>query len=225
MLVPVSETFSAAVELVCTNQTPPAILQAQATWFDGASYKVTLRDAASAPPQVGERVILDFGENESPRVLAIVTERDGGDMNLTIKRSQPRDKREFPRMHGGIQLRYTVVQDVGAADAWVSRGESAPTIEWFTPDPFMDFSASGLKFDDAPNCADNDLLLVHLEVPTAEGSWRGVARVVRVSEILPEDREEGNAATHHVAVEFQTLPAEAIEALMTFTLHLQGALL
>jgi len=225
MLVPVSETFSTPVELVCTNQTPPAILQAHATWFDGASYKVTLKDTASGPPTVGERVILDFGENESPRVLAVVTEREGGDLSLSIKRSQPRDKREFPRMHGGIKLRYAVAPDAGATDAWAKSGVSPEGTEWFTPDPFMDFSASGLKFDDAPNCKDNDLLLAHIEVPTAEGSWRGVARVVRVSEILPEEREVGSAATHHVAVDFQTLPAEAIEALMTFTLHLQGALL
>lgn len=227
MLVPVSESFSARVELVCTNQTPPAILQAVANWFDGETYRVALDTPESPSPSVGERVILDFGENEFPRVLAVVTERDGAALRLSVKRSQPRDKREFPRMHGGIKVRYTAISpgDESAADAWYRRGEAPDGVDWGAPDPFMDFSASGLKFEDIPRCVEDDLLLLELEVPTAEGRWRGVARVVRVSPIAPEDREAGSSATHHIAVEFQSLPAEAIEALMTFTLHLQGALL
>ena len=224
MLVPVSESFSARVELVCTHQTPPAILQAVATWFDGETYRVTLDTPESPSPALGDRVILDFGENESPRILAVVTERSGGALTLSIRRSQPRDKREFPRMHGGITLRYTTASP-GDAAAWYQRGEAPAGATWGTPDPFMDFSASGLKFEDTARCEAGDLLLLELEVPTAEGRWRGVARAVRVSPIDPEDIELSAPATHHIAVEFQQLPAEAIEALMTFTLHLQGVLL
>jgi hypothetical protein len=224
----VSESLSIAVELIYTNRTPPAILPATVTWFDGMRYKVTLGEGVDAPA-MGDRLILDFGQNESPRVLAAVTELDGAAVTLSIRRSQPRDKREFPRMQGGIQLRYTTLSppDAAAEAAWADRGEAPEGAQWRVPDPFMDFSASGLKFDDAPVCADGDRLLMELEVPTAEGRWRGVARVVRVSPIPEDEREEGADAesTHYIAVEFTQLPAEAIEALMHFTLHLQGSLL
>jgi hypothetical protein len=113
------------------------------------------------------------------------------------------------------------------------RGEDGPAREgeWWEPDPFMDFSGSGLKFEDRLHCEAGDLVLLELSIPPAETLWRATARVVRVEPIEREGVEDADPATgdreptHRVAIEFIDLPQEAAEALAAFTLKIQGALL
>jgi hypothetical protein len=95
----------------------------------------------------------------------------------------------------------------------------------------MDFSGSGLKFEDQERCAAGDTLLLELSVPPSDVWFRATAVVVRLLPIPPEEREmtergdDGPAPTHQVAVHFTNLPAEAVEALMEFTLRVQDALI
>jgi hypothetical protein len=55
--------------------------------------------------------------------------------------------------------------------------------------------------------------------------------VVRLFPIPPEENEaaerdpEVPASTHQIAVHFEALPSEAVEALMAFTLRVQDALI
>ncbi len=228
MLLPIGEPVDVPVELICTTQVPPLIVRATATLFDGSRYTVILQDEGRAL-EVGSRVILEFRGSESPRVLALVASIDQRTLVLDVQQSRPRDKREFPRMYGGVELRYSVVspEDTAAIDAW-SQGISQVGDDWFHPDPFMDFSASGLKFDDEETCKSGDILLMDLRIPTSNESFRGVARVVRLFTIEEDDDPtlgDDRTGTHAIAVEFVTLPTSAVEALMQFTLRLQGAIL
>jgi hypothetical protein len=138
-------------------------------------------------------------------------------------------------MYGGIHIRYRVLaadRAEATATAWVS-GEAAAASEgdWREPDPFMDFSGTGLRFEDQLHCKINDLLLMELALPASEERWRATARVLRVDPIRPEDiegRDEGKpevAPTHQIAVEFESLPAGATEALTAFGMRIQDALL
>jgi hypothetical protein len=95
----------------------------------------------------------------------------------------------------------------------------------------MDFSGTGLRFEDQLHCRTNDLLLIELALPSSEDRWHATARVVRVDPIGPEDPEGGDVEerkrdpTHQIAVQFVDLPTEATEALTTFAISIQDALL
>ncbi len=228
MLLPIGEPVDVPVELICTTRVPPLILRATTTLFDGTRYRVRLDDEGDAL-ELGARVILEFGRSDSPRVLALVAEVDGSNLLLDVQQSRPRDKREFPRMYGGVELRYAVVapQDTVAIDGW-RNGTVQVGDDWHHPDPFMDFSASGLKFDDEETCKADDILLMDMSIPPSDESFRGVARVVRLFTIEEDDDPtlgEDRTGTHAIAVEFVHLPTAAVEALMQFTLRLQGAIL
>jgi len=234
MLVPVDQDIALSIDLICTTQVPPTIIRGVVKRFDGELYTVQIQDDP-AGLDIDARVILDFGADESPRMLTEVRSREGDTLYLAVRRSQARDKREFPRMQGGIHLRYAALGPAGDAptgrsDArgWVDRGAPPEGAAWAAPDPFMDFSASGLKFDDRPACVAGDLLLMELGVPSRDERWRGLARVVRLFPVPPDQRErpdDPQGPTHQVAVEFLEIAPEATEALMEFTLQLQSALL
>ncbi len=94
---------------------------------------------------------------------------DGCRLQVKTERVVDSDKREFPRLQGGLSVRYRVLADREAgrsSKAWLA-GEDLPPGdgEWREPDPFMDFSGSGLRFDDQLVCEEEDLLLVEMQVP------------------------------------------------------------
>ena len=147
-----------------------------------------------------------------------------------------RDKRAFPRLYGSVQLR-SRKQETSASETaihtWLEGGleEAGPT--WRKPDPFMNFSVTGLKFEDQETCADGDVLLLEFSVPTSPKTFRCRSRVARVAilEGAAEDTysgggvESGTPPTHSIAVEFLDMPHDGREALSEFTLLIQGVLL
>jgi hypothetical protein len=181
------------------------------------------------------RVVLEGGPDLEVRIKGRIAAIEGNRLRVETERVVPPDKRSFPRMYGGIRVRYRVLAE-GESDevgsAWIS-GEEAPKREgaWREPDPFMDFSGTGLRFEDQLHCRTKDLLLIELALPSSEDRWHATARVVRVDPIGPEDlagrdEEEGKRApTHQIAVQFVDLPTEATEALTTFAMSIQDALL
>ena len=100
----------------------------------------------------------------------------------------------------------------------------APEGEMFQPDPYMNFSMTGLLFEDQQRCSADDLLLLSLRLSKDPRVWRATARVVRVSPIPLADREEGNGATHRIAVTFADLPDGCRKALVDQTNRIHDSL-
>lgn len=197
-----------------------------------AASSLCVEPATELPATVGSRVAVrdaDDGDWMHGEVMSI----DDGRYLVRIDRVVPRDLREFPRMYGAIQLEYQPIP-AGSVDdlvaPWQEEGE-APTDVWLRPDPFMNFSASGLQFDVSPPPRAGDHLLMAFTVPTDDTRWRAIARVVRVAPIPPEEIETqpfadgASIPTHRIAVHFTHVPGGALRALMRFTERIQQTLL
>lgn len=122
------------------------------------------------------------------------------------------EQRQLPRAHGTLHLRYHRGDDIAA---WLAGGP--PQGQERTPDPTMNFSAGGVAFDDEPACEDGDTLLFELGIPDDPRRWRGAARVLRVSRIPIDERDDFFTATHRIAAQVLTLPEEGIDALQAYT--------
>jgi len=222
------ELLDVPVEVLFLAADPPLMARGRVTCRDAESCDVLL-EAHEHGFAEGMQVIVDAGEATDLRVVGSIAFVQENLLHVQSRTVVPRDKRIFPRTWGGIKLRYQVAQGEQVRP-WLDRGVAASTV-WYEPDPWMDFSGSGLKFEDLERCAPDDTLLLDLSIPPRDVRYRASARVVRLLPIPPEEqamieREEGQLLpTHQVAVQFLELPSEAIEALMDFTLRVQDALI
>jgi hypothetical protein len=177
---------------------------------------------ADAGLAAGDRVVLSFSGPDQGRISGtiqgITDVEDGQQIQIRCAASHDRDKRDFPRLCAGLPIRYRVAS-AEDAQAWLA-GSPAPTQGWFTPDPFMNFSVSGLRFDADRSVQADDLLTVDLAIADGGPRWRITARVIRI--FTPESEE---TATHSVAVSFAHLPEGANAALSELTLKIQDNLL
>jgi hypothetical protein len=222
------------VEIFCLSVTPPVIRKGLVSCHREGPCEVVL-DEAEPRLEPGMRVVLEGGPDRDIRIKGRVAGMEGQLLRVEAERVVPPDKRSFPRMYGGIHVRYRVMasgEDEEAAAAWVAGGEApGEQVEWREPDPFMDFSGTGLRFEDQLHCAADDRMLMELRLPSSEDVWRATARVVRVDPIRCDDLEKRNerkkepAPTHQIAVQFVDLPADATEALTAFAMRIQDALL
>lgn len=119
-----------------------------------------------------------------------------------------REQRAEPRAYGTLDLRYCVGTPERAAE-WLAGGPPGRPVR--TPDPTMSFSPAGLAFDDRLVCADGDVLFLDFAVPGEAERSRAVARVVRVSPVPIDERDEHVDATHRVAMAI-TAHGEGAEA-------------
>ena len=231
----IGKPLSIPVDLVCTSLVPPVIAHARITTFDGEAYELEVEEPVP-PVSNGSQVILDFTQEERPRVIAAVSEIQGRRLRVSEKSVSHRDKRAFPRLYGSVQLRYRKQESTegeAALHTWLAGGLEEAGATWRKPDPFMNFSVTGLKFEDQETCADGDVLLLEFSVPTSSKIFRCRSRVARVAvlEGAAEDtysEREGESVTpptHSIAVEFLDMPHDGREALSEFTLLIQGVLL
>jgi hypothetical protein len=234
MTNPLLEMNDVPVEIFCLSVTPPVIRKGRATCHGTGPCEVVLEEPETRL-EPGMRVVLEGGPEQNVRIKGLVAGMEGNRLRVEAQRLVPPDKRSFPRMHGGIHVRYRVPPSAEAekiASAWID-GKSEPGAqeEWREPDPFMDFSGTGLRFEDELHCNKDDVMLIELRLPASSDLWRATARVVRVDAIRPEELEgrtksrKGSAPTHQIAVQFVELPAEATEALTAFAMRIQDALL
>lgn len=222
-----------STQILCLSATPPLIRTGRVVRCEDEELALELAD-----PEPGFReglhVVLAGGEETPFRILGVVSGVEGRRLRVKAERVVDVDKRDFPRLQGGIALRYRRLDDEAegkdAAEAWIAGGGLPAGGEWWEPDPFMDFSGSGLRFQDRLSCSAGDLLLLEMQVPPSGNRWRATARVVRLTpihhgdETQPGDGGEGEA-THHIAVTFEHIPHEAAEALAACALRIQDALL
>lgn len=222
------------VEIICLSVSPPLIRKGRVSCQGDGPCEVVLEEPEPRL-EAGMRVVLDGGPGRDLRIKGLVKGMEGLCLRIETERVVPPDKRSFPRMYGGIHVRYRVLAaDEGEkeAAAWMAGGDpSGEEGVWREPDPFMDFSGTGLRFEGQLHCKREDRILVELRLPSSEDLWRATARVVRVDPIRTEDIEARDemkpvpAPTHQIAVEFVDLPADAAEALTAFGMRIQDALL
>ncbi len=139
------------------------------------------------------------------------------------------DNRYFPREFGRIDLQYLPVgfdEAAAAGRAWLQGlWKVDAERQWRTPDPFMDFSASGLCFLDAAPVAEGELLLLELRLPVGEAAHRATGRVVRAQPLEGADLQGRDPHTRRIAVDFVEVSTEAVAALVEFTDQCQTAAL
>lgn len=147
---------------------------------------------------------------------------------IAVRGAHASDRREFARSCGALRVRYRPARDVDVV-AWLA---GAPVDNgWLRPDPFMDFSGSGLKFHHDTSVAQGDALLVEVSIGSSHRVHRLTARVVRVDEIPPAERDEtpweegASIPSHAIAVHFDRVAPETTEALVRFGERIQEALL
>lgn len=186
-------------------------------------------EAADAPLSAGAAVVLDWHGVPQPRMVATVIEAAHPRYRLHLRRQVARDRRVFPRVLGGIALRYQRVaagHDLGAACIdWVALG-LAPNggLNFEVPDPLMNFSVNGLRFKDDGRLAPGDCLLCEVGVLSQTARWRTVATVARRAaddDDEPTDRGTADGPGPQVALRFSEPPEGLVEALAAYTLSLQ----
>ncbi len=183
----------------------------------------------------GDQVILSFFDVRLPKVIANVTTAGNGTLRCAPRLVKEQERRYYPRMFGGIQLRYRNVGQGAAsqaiARAWLA-GDPMPAREgrWVVPDEFMNFSVTGLAFDTITGCHTDDLVLLEMGLRNGEERWRATARVIRVIPV-PEDEldasvnVDGQAVSDRVAVNFEQIPSSAQAKLVDMTMSIQEALI
>jgi hypothetical protein len=209
-----------SVMLLYPSHPQPCLVGATVARVDGDEIEVTLAGDVALP--AGARLIVEGPRGTAePRVIAHVIERAGSRVRLRSVRVARPDAREYPRVLGRVPFRYGPSPGPEAAAAWM-RGEPVAGADR-APDPLVNFSATGLAFDDTlPGARPDDRLLMELSVPQEGGPWRCVAKVVRVIAVPEEERDVGE---HRIAVFFETIPTAATEALARYTVRMQDLLL
>lgn len=218
------------VEVIFVTQDAVLSRRGWVRWYDGDVYEIEMQTSPSVVRR-GSRVVINFEDAEPLRVVTRVLAADGARLRLEEKRVAAADQRAFPRVVGGIPLRYHVLPPADDLQAarwnWVNVATSADDYgPWFESDPFMSFSVTGLAFEDTRSCREADTLLVEMGVGEHPERWRATAKVVRVEPIPRDDRgASADGATHRIAVEFIDIPRDAVLALEAFTLKIQRAVL
>ena len=227
MNTPLNTNTPTQVELLCLTDDGPVMFEGRARY--GASEDEIEVDVSGLVQGklAGSQAILTFPDHDTPRLTARVFQAVGNHLVLSAPRLRPRDKRLYPRLYGNIPLRYQVHSPTDgdlAVHRWLAgSSQDLDPRPWRSPEPFMNFSVNGLCFDDTVACKEGDLLLLHMGVGEGAQRWRATGRVVRVSEIPPE--EDGGAPLFQVALSFEAISDDAMEALSDFTMAIQEALL
>ena len=169
----------------------------------------------------GAKVVLTIDGQPEKRTgtISAIKEHSGDHFSVSFKdhSKHASDKRDFPRLHAGIPLSYRLA-DSGQAAAWVA-GEAIAG-DWIEPDPYMNFSVGGVRFDAPHPMEGGEVLIIKLRIGEDSPTWRATGRVVRVFKVA-----EGSTAACSAAVSFDELPIEARDALSELTLKIQDTLL
>ena len=219
-----SDDLILSVQLASTARGLPVAANGQAKMH---SSEVIELDMASDMSQLadGDLVILTFPEAEMPRMEAVVREVEGTRMLCSSRRLREAERRDYPRLHAGLPIRFRVLQrpdEEALADSWLNGDDEALSSgDWIQPDEFMNFSVTGLAFEGDPWAQSNDLLLLEMSFRTQEEPLRATARVIRVFTLDSKQTEEGH--THRTAIQFESMPDTVRRALSDLTLQIQDS--
>jgi hypothetical protein len=217
-------TATESIEIVCAAGAIPFLARGRVRNQNQGTYTIDVdRDASQLP--AGARIILSYPDGRSDRIVAKVDSVAGNELVCSQQQLRQRERREFPRLHGGLPIRYRRVAQAaftGTAARWL-RGSTDPAIvgaddDWVQPGRFMNYSVTGLRFRTDDEISLNEVLLIELGVPDRAERWRCTGRCVFAG-ANPDG--EGNV----IAIEFIVIPSEARGALTDMTLEAQAVLL
>ena len=220
MLASATET----VEIVCAAGDVPFLARGRVRNHTQGTYTIDVdRDASMLP--TGARIILSSSSGSGDRVVARVDSVHGNEVVCSQHQLRQRERREFPRLHGGLPVRYRRVPQAAftaTAARWL-RGSTDPKVvgapeEWIQPGRFMNYSVTGLRFRTDEAIELDEVLLIELGVPDSNERWRCTGRCV-----FSGDNPAGEGSV--AALEFVMIPAEARAALTDMTLEAQAVLL
>lgn len=191
----------------------PVLARGRVLGQDGDVLRVGLTDEAPFPE--GGRAVLEIADADggTTRHLGTILECDGRALTVRLTDARPPDRREYPRLRGEVHLRWRPCGAAAERAAWL-RGDDVPG-PVHTPRPFMEFSATGLAFEETAPVDRDDLLLLELALPGEPRAWRCLGTVIRVGAPAGAGRE--------VAVRLDAVPAAATMALARYTLAAQEA--
>lgn len=217
---------SVTADIIALKAMPPLFGQGRVD-FEGPSTCTVETPSDTSALKSGMDILIDASREAGCRLIGQVDKVAPGHLRVRILKVVPTDQRIYPRMWGGIDLRYIPLPK-GTPEAtlkeWLAGGPLEGT--WYHPEPFMDFSASGLRFEHRATCAKDDIVLVEFRLPFRGETLRATSVVVRVAPLTAEELEEQDPtleapATHEIAIQFCEMGPGAIEALMDFTRRLQ----
>ncbi|HND29792.1 MAG TPA: hypothetical protein PLA94_07320 [Myxococcota bacterium] len=210
----------ATVAVMLMTEKPPRIVEGVVLEQAGEQLELMLPEGTSMP-KPGAALVLEFPGSDQPREMASVLSVEGQKLRTKV-RIRHQDQRDAARLYAGLRLSYCVVPAGTPVDvaAWMAGGEARG--ELHQPDPYMNFSLTGLQFEDVDRCSGGDSILFTLQLPKKRAVWRGVGRVVRVGVIPTGERESESHATHRIAMQFTELPEEARAALLDLTGRMQN---
>ena len=118
-------SMSEPVRIICATGTTP--IMASGVLLDRNEDQVMIRCGdAAARIECGAKVVLTFrtgDERWTGLVEQVQASDDGVEIRLVTPSSHAAEKREYPRLHAGIPLRYRVATENEAAD-WIAGAET-----------------------------------------------------------------------------------------------------
>lgn len=213
-----------SVEIVCAVGDVPFLARGRVRHEQQGTYTIDVdRDASSLPS--GARIILSYPDGQSDRIVAKVDRVSGNELVCSQQQLRQRERREFPRLHGGVPVRYRRVSAAdftGTAARWL-RGSEDPVVlgpdeAWVEPERFMNYSVTGLRFRTDDEVKLHEIMLLELGVPDSPDRWRCTARCVHAG-------TNPDGPGQIIALEFVQIPGAAREALTNMTLEAQALLL
>ena len=200
------------VELTCAGQSS---LRARGLLTAFSDRIVTLRlEGQIEPLQADTGVVLCLEDRPAMEIVGLVESHEDLELTVRITRVTHHEKRYFPREYGGIELRWRRLEAAARADAPAEALLTDDQGEWHQPHPFMNFSASGLRFRDTAPCEEGDTLQLLFRVEDQSVWHQATATVVRRA-----PAPDGTDA--EIAVAFDEIAPASIQALADYTLDRQ----
>jgi len=220
-----SQTASpSTVDIVCATGEAPFLARGRVRDQRLGTYTIDVdRDASHLPK--GARVILSPPDGRSDRIVARVESALGNELICSQEQVRQRERREFPRLHGGLPVRYRRVpktEFTATVARWLGGSEHpevvGPEEVWRHPGRFMNYSVTGLRFRTEDAVSLHEIVLLELGVPEGPDRWRCTARCVHAG------GQEADG-TQVIALEFVQIPSAARAALTDMSLDAQAMLL
>ena len=177
-------------------------------------FVVSLDEACSS---LEGSAVLYFPSTERERALTTITNFDQGNVTCEEGVHISPDKRAYPRLFAGINVKYREISDE-ESKSWLS-GDLALE-DWSLTDDFMNFSVTGLAFEGAKSCEEGCRLALRISVGQGTEEWKAIAKSIRVLPLADYEQETLSDDTQTVckiAVAFETIPDACVEALTELT--------
>ncbi len=220
MLIPIGTVNRVPVTIMRVSQDPPVVTDGNVVHFDGKRYEIEVVDSGTSFVE-GEQILLDFGEGETGRRRTRVEMVSGDKITVNlIGRPRPRDRRFFPRIEGYFSLEYQAFPPNrrDAVTTWLEHPHLSEVGEtWSQPDPFVEFSATGIKFRAVEELEIGSWLRLRFKLPLlGEETYYCGGKVVR------KDEQDGES---WFAVALVDVDAHVSDVLMEYTKRCQDLVL